>query len=130
VVAEEPPKKIIIVKDFAKLSQTQYVDFDAERNKAHKMYQYTLNEKKKLCVDDEDFENFITQKFKSLKKRSDVNEKINEFRPYYKRKQEAILYPKTSQLEHVISLAQDIKEPESEAPSEKSPVVKGNYFLK
>jgi hypothetical protein len=64
------------------------VDYDAERNGAHKMYQYTSGQKKRLCMDDEDFMGFITSKHKSLKKRPDLMEVFNQHRPIYKRKME------------------------------------------
>mgnify|MGYP006950522235 CR=1 FL=1 len=53
-------------------------------------------------MDDEDFMGFITAKHKSLRKRDDLQELFNIHRPIYKRKMEKILYPKTTQLEHVI----------------------------
>ena len=97
-----PTEKKISYDEFKKLSMNKYLDNDAERNGAHKMYQYTMGQKKKLCMDDEDFLGFITQKHKSLKKRPDLHEVFNEYRPQYKRKMEKILYPSTTQLEHVI----------------------------
>jgi hypothetical protein len=54
-------------------------------------------------MDDEDFLHFITQKFKSLKKREDLNEVFLEHRPVYKRKMENILYPRFSKVDELIN---------------------------
>ena len=95
-VGKVPEPKRQTYDEFKKASKYEYVDYDAERNGAHKMYQYTQGQKRKLCMDDEDFLGYITQKHKSLKKRSDLNSVFNKYRPLYKRKMEEILYPKTS----------------------------------
>ena len=71
-MAAPTPPKPISYEEFKKQAKNEYVDYDAERNGAHKMYQYTQGQKKRLCMDDEDFMGFITAKHKSLKKRDDL----------------------------------------------------------
>ena len=89
------PKKMSY-KEFKRAAKNEYVDVDAEKLGAHKMYQYTDGQKRKLCMDDEDFIGYITQKHKSLKKRPDLRKVFDRYRPRYKREMEEILYPATT----------------------------------
>ena len=55
-----PPERSITYSEFKMAAKHLYVDVDAEKNGAHKMYQYTQGQKKKLCMEDEDFLGYIT----------------------------------------------------------------------
>ncbi len=43
------------------------IDYNSIHFRAAKIYQYTDLEKKKLCLDDEDFLNYIKNRYTSLK---------------------------------------------------------------
>ena len=101
------------------------------------MYQYTPSQKKKLCMDDEDFMKFITGKFKSLRRREDLDDVFQEYRPIYKRKMEQILYPKVSEIEGylktkekvVMKIVENTEKSQSAETPVKEPVVT-NFFEK
>jgi len=56
----KPQKKIIHDYD-------DVIDYDVIKFNAAKVYQYTVMEKKKLCLEDEDFLKYLKSKYGSLR---------------------------------------------------------------
>ena len=85
----------------AKDNKDYLMDELTRRHKAPKVYQYSTVEKQKICMDDDDFFNYVKRSYSSIKARDDhlLLEHIRTMKPKVTKKQEKLMYPEKSILD-------------------------------